>query len=72
MRLMSTLYMLVCLPACTDKNRVYEGVCRGIYDGVSQMQELNNPDPDPPPRKETLTYDQYQRAREQPLEERDK
>jgi len=72
MRLMSTLYMLVCLTACADKNQVYEGVYRGIYGGATQMQELNHPDPDPPPRKETLTYDQYQRAREQLLEERDK
>jgi len=72
MRLMSTLYMLVCLTACADKNRVYEGVYRGIYDGATQMQELNHPDPSPPSRKEPLTYDQYQRAREQLLEERDK
>ncbi len=72
LRWITALSLLGGLSGCTDKNKIYEGVYRGMYDGATQMQELKNPDPTPPPRKESLSYDQYKREREEILNEQEK
>jgi len=53
--------------ACADKNKILEGVYQGMYDGSGQMQEMKNPEPVPPPGKESPTYEQYKKEREEML-----
>jgi hypothetical protein len=55
---------LTCLPGCTGKEGIYDGICHGIYDSLILAEQNKDPESVPPPGKEPPTYEQYKRERE--------
>ena len=68
-RLLLVVLLLCWLPACANKDKIYQGVCRGMYNQLNKQSEMNDPDPIPPPGSETPTYDQYERERKEMLQD---
>ncbi len=64
-RLFFVVLLVSWLPACVNKDKVYRGVCQGMYDGLNQRREMKAPEPIPPPGRETSSYEQYEREREE-------
>lgn len=48
---------------------MYENICRGMYSGANQMQEMKNQEPVPPPGEEHLNYEQYKKERQELLKD---
>jgi len=56
------------LPSCSSLGMVCHGVCEGMYYGLGDMSGVRNREPVPsPPGRETPSYGQYQRMREEAL-----
>lgn len=62
---------MVWLSACANKSKIYDGICQGIYDLSNQNQEMKSPEAarQRPPGKEPLTYEQYQKERQEMLKD---
>lgn len=71
-KLIVALLLVSFLPACSNKNQIYDNICHGMYDGLIQSQELKNPESVPPPWKKQPTYEQYKNERERLQEDHDK
>ena len=63
--------LIGCLCACGPKGSVSDGIIQGIYETSQQAGEMQDPEagPVPAPGEEPLTYDQYQKEREDMLKE---
>jgi hypothetical protein len=61
------------LSACANKNKFYDGICHGIYEGSKQNQEIKNPDTvrQRQPGGEPLNYEQYKKERQEMLKDND-
>jgi hypothetical protein len=64
-KLMVVLFLAGFLFACSNKEKIYDNICHGMYDGLQQQQDLKNTESVPPPWKEQPTYEQYKREREE-------
>ena len=59
------LFFMICICSCSNNEKVRDGFFRGMYEGCNQVQEMRHADQPPPPGKETPTYDQYERERQE-------
>jgi hypothetical protein len=57
---------------CASRDKMYEGICQGIYDGSNQIQEMKNPESIPPQAEEPITYEQYKRERQEMLKDQNR
>jgi hypothetical protein len=58
------------LSSCGKSESVYKGVARGIYEGANQTQEMKRDDPTPEPGNEHPSYDQYERERQEMINDK--
>lgn len=72
MRFLIVILFMGLLSSCTDKNKVYDNIYHGMYNGANQIQEMKNPEPVSPPGQERLTYEQYKQEREEMLKDRNR
>jgi hypothetical protein len=59
------MLFMTCVFSCSNKERVRDGLFRGIYEGSNQAQEMKHADKVPQPGKEAPTYDQYKQERKE-------
>ncbi|MGE0084098.1 MAG: hypothetical protein AB7S75_06720 [Desulfococcaceae bacterium] len=56
---------VLCLSSCAEKDKVYDGFLRGMYEGANHTQTMQREDPIPPAGEKTPTYDQYEQDRQE-------
>jgi len=63
------LLLPVWFSACADKDKIREGIYRGVYEGSLQTQERKDTETLPSQKKEPLTYEQYKKERDEMIKD---
>jgi len=63
-KILIAFFCITLFSSCAKKDGIYKGIKRGMYDGANQSQEMKRDDPLPPVGKESPSYDQYEKDRQ--------
>jgi hypothetical protein len=66
LKLIIIVILLSFMSACARNDSLYQGFCRGIYEGSQQYQDSKS-HPAAQNPEEKLTYDEYEKQREERL-----
>ena len=65
--------LIAFLSSCGDREKVFKGVSRAIYEQSNQYEKMKKNDPFPEPGKhEPPSYDQYERERQEMKKDKNK
>jgi len=62
LRFLIAFLLISLFSACAGKNKIYQGICKGVYDASNQEEKIENFDAGSPEKK-SLNYEQYKREK---------